>query len=132
MSDDEPEDEIENDGYDQALAAIEAGEPYALECPNGHQSMPPRRVCPECGESHLDEVDIPASGELLTYNVTYVPTPDFADDVPFVLGIAEFDDVRLTGRIQAEAEEVEVGTPVEIGLGESETDGEPLVTFDLA
>jgi len=125
-------DEITNDGYDQAIEAIGAGEPYALECPNGHHSMPPRRVCPECGESELEEVDIPTSGELLTYNVTHVPTPDFADDVPFVLGIAEFGGVRLTGRVQADAEEVEVGIPVELGLGESETTERPLITFDLA
>ena len=125
-------DEITNDGYDQAIEAIGAGEPYALECPNGHHSMPPRRVCPECGESELEEVDIPTSGELLTYNVTQVPTPDFADDVPFVLGIAEFGGVRLTGRVQADADEVEVGIPVELGLGESETTERPLITFDLA
>ena len=126
------DDEIHNDGYDQALQAIDDGEPYAIECPNGHQSMPPRRRCPECGEGDLEEVSLPTDGELLTYNVTHVPTPDFADDVPFVLGIAEFDDVRITGRILADAEEVEIGTPVEIGLGESETTDEPLVTFELA
>ncbi|QSG08212.1 Zn-ribbon domain-containing OB-fold protein [Halapricum desulfuricans] len=126
------DDEISNDGYDQALDAIENGEPYALECPEGHQSMPPRQVCPECGASDLEEVEIPLSGELLSYNVTYVPTPDFGDDVPFVLGVAEFDDVRLTGRVQADAEDVEVGSAVEVGLGESETTGRPLVTFDLA
>ncbi|QSG06578.1 Zn-ribbon domain-containing OB-fold protein [Halapricum desulfuricans] len=126
------DDEITNDGYDQALDAIENGEPYALECPDGHQSMPPRQVCPECGSDDLEEVEIPTSGELLSYNVTYVPTPDFSDDVPFVLGVAEFDDVRLTGRVQADAEDVEVGSAVEVGLGESETTGRPLVTFDLA
>ena len=125
-------DDIQNDGYDQALEAIGSGEPYALECPNGHQSMPPRRVCPECGERELEEIDVPTSGELRTYNVTHVPTPDFADDVPFVLGIAEFGDVRLTGRVQADAEEVEIGMPVELGLGESETTERPLITFDLA
>lgn len=125
-------DEIQNDGYDQALDAIDAGEPYALECPNGHQSMPPRRVCPECGESELEEVDVPVSGDLLSYNVTYVPTPDFKEDVPFVLGIAEFGDVRLTGRVQADAEDVEIGMPVEVGLGESETTERPLIVFELA
>jgi|AntRauTorcE11898_2_1112593.scaffolds.fasta_scaffold45722_2 uncharacterized OB-fold protein len=125
-------DEIQNDGYDQAIEAIGQGEPYAFECPNGHQSMPPRRVCPECGESDLDEVDIPTSGELLTYNVTHVPTPDFKADVPFVLGIAEFGDVRLTGIVEADADEVEIGIPVELGLGESETTERPLITFDLA
>ncbi|MCU4716984.1 Zn-ribbon domain-containing OB-fold protein [Halapricum hydrolyticum] len=126
------DDEIQNDGYDQALEAIENGNPYALECPEGHQSMPPRRVCPECGASDLEEVEIPLSGELLSYNVTYVPTPDFKDDVPFVLGIAQFDNVRLTGRVKADAEDVEVGSAVEVGLGESETTERPLVTFDLA
>jgi uncharacterized OB-fold protein len=126
------DDEIQNDGYDQALDAIEAGEPYCLECPNGHQSMPPRHRCPTCGEGDLEEVDMPVSGELLTYNVTHVPTPDFKEDVPYVLGVAEFGDVRLTGRVQADADEVEVGLPVEVDLGESETTERPLVLFELA
>ena len=126
------DDEIQNDGYDQALAAIGDGEPYAIECSNGHTSMPPRRRCPECGDGDLSEVDIPTDGELLTYNVTHVPTPDFNEDVPFVLGIAEFGDVRLTGRVQADADEVDIGMPVELGLGESETTERPLITFDLA
>jgi hypothetical protein len=123
--------DIRNEGYDDAIDAIGEGDPYYLECSNGHASMPPRRLCPECGDDDLSEVDMPTSGELISYNVTYVPTPDFADDTPYVLGIAEFGDVRLTGQIRAEADDVEVGMPVSVGLDESETTGERLIAFDL-
>jgi len=120
MSDEE---QIRDEGYDDFMDAIEDGEPYYVECENGHASLPPRRLCPECASEDLHEQPLAETGELLTYNVTHVPTPAFADDVPFVLGIAEFGDVRLTGQIRAEKEDVEVGDTVTIGTDESETDG---------
>lgn len=121
-----------DDGYDDFMDAVEEGEPYYVECANGHASLPPRRLCPECASQDLSEESLEETGELLTYNVTHVPTPAFADDVPFVLGIAEFGDVRLTGQIRAEKEDVEIGETVTIGTDESETNGERYIAFDLA
>lgn len=120
-----------DDGYDDFMDALEDGDPSYLECENGHASLPPRRICPECASSVLEEKPLPDSGELLTYNVTHVPTPAFADDVPYVLGIAEFGDVRLTGQIRAEKEDVEIGLMVTAGTEESDTDGERYIAFDL-
>jgi len=125
-------DDVRDAGYDDALDAIESGDPYALECSNGHTSLPPRRVCPDCGDGDLAEVDVPTTGEIVSYNETHVPTPDFADDVPYALAIAEFGDVRFTGMVDADIEDVEIGETVEIALGESETTGRRLIEFSLA
>ncbi|MFB6161880.1 MAG: Zn-ribbon domain-containing OB-fold protein [Halococcoides sp.] len=125
-------DDVRDAGYDDALDAIAAGRPYALECSNGHRSLPPRRVCPDCGDDDLSEVDLSLTGEIVTYNETHVPTPDFSDDVPYVLAIAEFDDVRFTGMVDADVENVEIGDSVEISIGESETTGRRLIEFSLA
>ncbi|MFB6128917.1 MAG: Zn-ribbon domain-containing OB-fold protein, partial [Halorhabdus sp.] len=79
----------------------------------------------------LSEQPLAETGELLTYNVTHVPTPAFEDDVPFVLGIAEFGDVRLTGQVRADKEDVDVGDTVTVGTDISETNGERYIAFDL-
>lgn len=119
----------ENAGYDAALAAIADGQPYVLACPNGHQSLPPREVCPDCGASTLERTSLSTTGEVLTYNVTHVPTPEFEADAPFVLGIASFDAIRLTGRVQAPAEAVSVGMAVELAVEPTETTGQQTIVF---
>jgi len=119
-------------GYDDALDAIAAGRPYALECSNGHRSLPPRRVCPDCGDGDLSEVDLSLTGDIVTYNETHVPTPDFSDDVPYVLAIAEFDGVRFTGMVNADVDDVDIGDTVEITISESDTTGRRLIAFDPA
>ena len=126
MSDDDPGDA----GYDEAIEAIAAGEPYALVCPTGHRTVPPAQVCPECGARPLKETSLPTRGALLTYNVTHVPTPAFADDAPFVLGIADFDGVRLTGRVQAPADAVFVGMPVAVAVETTATTGQQTIVFE--
>ncbi|MFC3957207.1 Zn-ribbon domain-containing OB-fold protein [Halovivax cerinus] len=119
-----------HDGYDDWLDALEANEAFSLVCPEGHGSLPPRRVCPECGARELAEEPLPAVGELDTYTVTHVPTPAFADDAPYTTGIVDFGPVRLTGRvIDVPADEVAVGLTVEATVIESETTDERLVAF---
>lgn len=125
------DDEQRHAGYDDALDAIADGDPYALVCPAGHRSMPPARVCPECGETPLERTPLPTRGALLTYNVTHVPTPEFATDAPYVLGIADFDGVWLTGRVDAAATAVTVGADVELRVGTTATTGRRTIVFDL-
>ena len=125
-------DEARDAGYDDFLDAIEAGEPYYLENPNGNGWLPPRTFDPETGEEDLTETPLPEPGEILTYSETYVATPDFADDAPFVVAIAEFGPVRITGQLpDTSGEDVDIGTEVDIAVGESVTTGERVVQFEL-
>ncbi|MES3160972.1 MAG: OB-fold domain-containing protein [Halorubrum sp.] len=87
----------QNAGYDEWLDALAADEGYALVCPAGHGSLPPRRICPECGSTSLSEELLPTVGRVETATVVHVPPPRFADDAPYVTAIASFDPVRLTG-----------------------------------
>ncbi|WP_281194063.1 Zn-ribbon domain-containing OB-fold protein [Halorubrum sp. F4] len=134
-----------NAGYDEWIDALAEGAGYALVCPDGHGSLPPRRVCPECGSSSLSEEALPDRGEIETFTVVHVPSPRFADDAPYVTAVARFGPVRLTGIVRgvdpesggdeeragsdADDEAVEVGTTVEVGVGERETDGGRIVAF---
>jgi len=111
--------------YDDWLDAIEAGKGYYIECPDGHGSLPPRRVCPQCGDRDIDERPIPDAGEILTHTTISVPTPQFADDVPYVTAIAEFGSVRVTGIVRGvDPDDVETGLVVGIDVGERETTGD--------
>jgi uncharacterized OB-fold protein len=115
-------------GYDEWLDAVGEGEGYYLECPEGHGSLPPRRVCPECAAADLDRTDLPESGTIETFTVCHVAGPSFADEQPYVTAIAEFGPVRLTGVVRGtDPDDVSVGAPVEVGKGTNETTGEDLL-----
>ncbi|WP_137289609.1 Zn-ribbon domain-containing OB-fold protein [Natronorubrum halophilum] len=122
--------EIQDAGFDDWIDAATAGEAYALECPNGHGSLPPRRVCPDCGSTELEEVPLPETGEIETFTVTHVPTPAFADDAPYATAIADFGPVRITGQVVGiDLERVETGLEVELEITVSETTGDRVIGF---
>ncbi|PSP76493.1 nucleic acid-binding protein [Halobacteriales archaeon QS_1_68_20] len=122
--------EYPNQGYDEWIDAIAAGEGYHLVCPEGHGSLPPRRICPECGAGGLAEEPLPASGEIETYSVTHVASPRFEDDAPYAIAIATFGDVAITGQVRdVSPENVDAGMVVTVDVDESATDDEPVVVF---
>ncbi|WP_246999180.1 Zn-ribbon domain-containing OB-fold protein [Halosolutus gelatinilyticus] len=124
------EDGVQDAGFDEWLDAAEDGEAYYLECSNEHGSLPPRRVCPDCGATDLADVPLPETGEIEAFTVTYVPTPAFEADAPFATAIANFGPVRLTGQVVGvDLEEVKSGLEVEIEVSVSETTGERVLAF---
>jgi uncharacterized OB-fold protein len=147
-------DPVRNTSYDDWLDAVADGEGYALTCPNGHASLPPRRVCPDCGAADLTEAALPAAGTVETFTVVHVGTPAFVDETPYVTAIADFESVRLTGVVrgldpetdgdveasadsgaEADAEEREgpepiaIGDPVEADV-ERRSNGDRTLVFD--
>lgn len=116
-------------GYDEWADAL-SGDAYYLECANEHGSLPPRRVCPECGNDDLSEAALPIKGRVVTYSEIHVAPPEFADRTPYVTAVAEFGPVRLTGVVrEIETEELEIGTPVTADVTQNRTTGERLVVF---
>lgn len=114
-------------GYDDLLDAIEAGDAYYLECPDGHGTLPPRRTCPHCGALELTEEPLPESGTVETFSAVHVPAPRFADEAPYVTAVAEFGAVRVTGVLRdVDSDDVAVGLPVELDVGETETENDRL------
>ncbi|ELY43033.1 Zn-ribbon domain-containing OB-fold protein [Natronorubrum tibetense] len=128
MSDDESR--TRDAGFDEWLDAAEAGEAYYLECTNGHGSLPPRRVCPDCGSTDLAETPLPESGEVATFTVTHVPTPAFEEDAPYATAVVDFGPVRITGQIVGiDLDAIENGLEVEPEITVSETTGERVLSF---
>lgn len=124
------EESARDGGYDDFLDALEAGEPFYLETPSGDGWLPPRRIDPETGETEFEKTPLPETGEILSSTVTHVAGPSFAEDAPFVVAIAEFGPVRITGQIRGvDHEEAEIGQQVRIDVGRNEA-GDRLVVFE--
>jgi uncharacterized OB-fold protein len=123
--------DVRDAGYDDLLDAIAEGEGYYLACENGHGWLPPRRICPECRSRDLTEEPLPEAGEITTYTVVTVATPQFDDDAPFVTAIADFGPVSITGQVRGvDPDEVETGDVVGIDVGETVTEGDRLLVFE--
>ncbi len=119
---------VRDDGFDDWLDAIAANEGHYLECSEGHGSLPPRLVCPDCGATDLAETPLADAGEVVTYSVVHVGTDAFDGQTPYVVAIAEFDGVRITGLVRGvDPEDVTVGAPVGVTVGENPTTGDRIV-----
>ncbi|GAB3698227.1 Zn-ribbon domain-containing OB-fold protein [Halorubrum pallidum] len=132
MSDDAGPVPAANAGYDEWVDALADGEGYALVCPNGHGSLPPRRVCPECGSTELSREPFDSTGTVETHSVVHVPSPRFADDAPYVTAIVDLGPARVTGVVRGidpDPTAIDTGDEVEASVGTRETDGERLVVF---
>ena len=123
-------DEIRDSGYDDWMDGLAAGEGYALRCANGHASLPPRLVCPDCGSDELSEEPLPTGGEIVTYTVVHVGTQEFDAQTPYTVAIAQVGDVRVTGLVRGvDPEDVEVGATVEPAVGENPQTGDRVVVL---
>lgn len=117
--------------FDHFLSAVDDGEGYYLACPDGHGSIPPQRICPDCQRQELTRQPLPSEGEIETYTVVSVGTPQFSDDVPYVTAIARFGPVRLTGLLRGvDPERVAVGQQVTADVGTTETTGEQVIVLE--
>ena len=124
-------DEARDEGYDDFLDAVADGEAYYLECDQGHGSLPPRQVCPDCGDSELATTTLPAKGIIEAHNVVHVPTPRFQDDTPYATAIVDFGPVSVTGQVRdVDPHEVENGMEVTLSVDRTETDGDRVLVFD--
>lgn len=130
MSDDDAE-AVGDAGFDEWVEALADGAGYYLECPNGHGSLPPRRRCPHCSSPTLSETAMPETGDVETLSEVHVPTPAFTNDAPYVLAIASFGPVRITGQVRGtEPESIGIGDAVTVDVDRRRTTGDPLVVFD--
>jgi len=122
--------EYPNEGYDDFVDAAREGEAYYLRCPNGHGSLPPRRVCPDCGETDLAETPLPDAGEIETFTVTHVASPNFSEDTPYATAVADFGPVKLTAQVRdVDPDDVAVGAVVDLDVEETATTGDPVLVF---
>lgn len=124
--------ETRNEGFDDFLDALENGDPYYLEGPNGDGWLPPRQVDPATGSQDLTQKSLPTTGQILTFTKTHVAAPEFVDDAPFIVAIVDVGPVKITGQLRdADTDDIEIGQEVELGVEKSTTEDRRLITFSL-
>mgnify|MGYP006280917065 FL=1 len=116
--------------YDEWLDAIDAGEGFYLRSPEGHGSLPPRRVCPHSGSTDLTREPLPETGTIETYSIVHVGATTFEDDTPYISAVVDFGAVELTGVVRGvDPEAVAVGDAVGVTVETRETTDDRLVVF---
>ena len=100
---------------------LEAGKCSAC----GKVYYPPRRVC-VCGSRDFEKTTLPMDGKLVTYTIIRVGPSDFAEEVPYALGIVEVEGgVRLMAQIvDVPLEDVKTGMPLRLEFRKISEEGE--------
>ena len=104
-------------GFFDALAD---GRLLAAECTDcGEVLVPPRPACYGCGGRSLAIEEQPRTGHVVSYTAVNTPPPAFAEEAPYTIAIVELDSgARLTGRLDADYEDVAIDDRVELTIRE--------------
>jgi len=78
--------------------------------------FPPRDICPECGQEAKTLYHFSGRGEVYSYTTVYDPPAGFEDSAPYTVALIRLEEGPLvTAQLtDAKAEDVEIGTPVEM------------------
>jgi len=70
---------------------LREGKLLGLKCNKcGAYTVPPKKVCMECGSEDLEIAQLSGKGQIQTFTVIRVPPEGF--DAPYVVGMAELDE----------------------------------------
>lgn len=85
---------------------LDKGELRATQCKKCVQVFfPPRVDCPHCLGSEMDWVKIEGTGNLISFTkVNYGPA-GFESDVPYILGLVDYGDIKAFGRVASNVQE---------------------------
>jgi uncharacterized OB-fold protein len=102
------------------FAALSDGRLLGGRCDECEQAfVPPRPACYACGSREIAVEEQPREGTIVADTEVARPAPAFAADAPLTIAVIELDSgARLTGRVAADYEAVEIGTPVELTVRE--------------
>jgi len=91
------------------LSYLEKGKVMATRCRRcGTNYFPPRMDCPKCVGSDVEWFEIKGNGKLVTYTVVNYGPTGFEEDAPYTLAIADFDGVRIFGRLSKSLKESDI------------------------
>ncbi|MEF8774960.1 MAG: Zn-ribbon domain-containing OB-fold protein [Haloarculaceae archaeon] len=105
--------------------AMADGRLLAAVCADcGTHLLPPRPACYDCGSRAVGIEEQPRTGTVESYTVVYRPPSAFADLAPFPVAVVELDSgARLTGRVDADLEDIAIGSTVELDVRDPATEG---------
>jgi uncharacterized OB-fold protein len=114
------------------FAALSEGDLLAAECRDCDAVLvPPRPACHGCGSRRVSIAEQPTTGAVYSYTEVVRPPTAFEALAPFTVAVVELDSgARLTGRVDATYDEVDVGTPVELTVRESDVDAQAQLSYE--
>ena len=84
---------------------LEQGKVMTTRCKKcGTAYFPPKMDCPSCLDSNVEWFEITGTGKLITYTTVHYGPSGFEDEAPYTLAIADFDGLRVFGRISKDIE----------------------------
>lgn len=84
---------------------LEQGKVMTTRCKKcGTGYFPPKMDCPSCLDSDVEWFEITGTGKLVTYTTIHYGPSGFEDEAPYTLAIADFDGLRVFGRISKDVE----------------------------
>ena len=102
------------------FTALSEGRLLGGRCDECEQAfVPPRPACYACGSREIAVEEQPRAGTIVTDTEVTRPAPAFEAAAPLTIAIVELESgARLTGRVAADYEAVEIGTAVELTIRE--------------
>jgi len=98
------------------FSALSDGELLGGVCADcGEVLLPPRPACYGCGGRNIEIEPQPETGAIYSYTAVHAPPPELEAEAPYTIAVVELDSGgRLTGRVDADYDALEIGDPVEL------------------
>jgi len=122
MSDLGPDSPLTLPGFFDALADETLLGGVCGDC--GQVLYPPRPACYACGSRAVEAEPQSKKGTVYSYTAVHAAPPALEAEAPYTIAVVELEDGgRLTGRVDAPYEAVDIGDPVRLRVREP-TDAE--------
>jgi len=98
----------------------------------GSLIFPPRDVCPECEAPAKTPYTFSGRGEVYSYTTIYHPPAGFEEDAPYTVTLVRLEEgPMVTAQLtDVDADQVEIGMPVEMVTRRISADGEEgIITY---
>ena len=101
-----------------------------VEC--GKKWFPKFDPCPECLSEEFNVIKLSRQGELYSYTVAYIVTPDMWKYAPLGIGYVDLPEgIRVFTQLDGDPESFKVGETVEVTSGpvRDNKDGNPIISY---
>jgi uncharacterized OB-fold protein len=112
---------------DKFVDLLDEGKVAGTKCKGcGMTYFPPRADCSNCLSSDMDWFEISGPGKLISFStLIYAPT-GFEEDLPYTIALAQFDDVKVFGRMSKDLKEEDMKIGMDLKVVPVKLQGEKL------
>lgn len=102
---------------DKFVDLLDEGKVAGTKCKScGETYFPPRGDCSNCLSSDMEWFEVSGPGKLISFStLMYAPT-GFEEDLPYIIALADFGDVKVFGRMSKDLkeEDMKIGMELEV------------------